>query len=49
MLLMCATLLQRFEIRLPDGVKANPEYKMLGFGLELPSDYKVVVKERAKK
>ncbi|XP_056018610.1 steroid 17-alpha-hydroxylase/17,20 lyase-like isoform X2 [Ostrea edulis] len=45
-LLMCANLLQRFEIRLPDGVKPNPECKMTGFGIELPSDYKIVVKER---
>ena len=49
MLLMCVNLLQRFEIRLPEGVKANPEYKMVGFGVENPSDYKVVVKERVKK
>ncbi|XP_061194478.1 steroid 17-alpha-hydroxylase/17,20 lyase-like [Saccostrea echinata] len=46
LLLMCANLLQRFDIRLPDGVKANPEYNMRGFGIELPSDYKIVVKER---
>ncbi|XP_056018611.1 steroid 17-alpha-hydroxylase/17,20 lyase-like [Ostrea edulis] len=45
-LLMCANLLQRFDIRLPDGVKPNPEIKITGFGIELPSDYKIVVKER---
>jgi cytochrome P450 len=45
-LLVCTNLLQRFEIRLPDGVKPNPEYKMTGFGIELPAEYKVVVKER---
>jgi hypothetical protein len=49
MLLMCANLLQRLEIRLPDGVKANPESKMMGFAAEAPSEYKVVVKERLKK
>lgn len=48
MLLMCANLLQRFAIRLPDGVKANPKYKMTGFGIELPSEYKIVVTERMK-
>ncbi|XP_062620092.1 steroid 17-alpha-hydroxylase/17,20 lyase-like [Saccostrea cucullata] len=46
LLLLCANLLQRFDIRLPDGVKANPEYNLKGFGIELPSDYKIVVKER---
>ncbi|XP_048745552.1 steroid 17-alpha-hydroxylase/17,20 lyase-like [Ostrea edulis] len=46
MLLMCANLLKRFEIRLPDGIKANPEYRMMGFGVELPSEYKIVVTER---
>jgi cytochrome P450 len=45
-LLMCANLLQRFEIRLPDGVKPNPENRMTGFGIELPSEYKILVKER---
>ncbi|XP_061194476.1 steroid 17-alpha-hydroxylase/17,20 lyase-like isoform X1 [Saccostrea echinata] len=45
-LLMCANLLQRFEVRLPDGEKANPEYKQLGLGTELPSEYKVIVKDR---
>ncbi|XP_048736456.1 steroid 17-alpha-hydroxylase/17,20 lyase-like isoform X2 [Ostrea edulis] len=46
LLLMCANLLQRFEIRLPDGIKPNLEYKMMGFGVEIPSEYKIVVKER---
>jgi hypothetical protein len=45
-LLICANLLQRFEIRLPDGVKPNSEYRMTGFGIELPAEYKVVMKER---
>lgn len=45
-LLMCANLLQRFDIRLPDGVKPNLEYHILGFGVELPSEYKIVVQER---
>ncbi|XP_061194480.1 steroid 17-alpha-hydroxylase/17,20 lyase-like [Saccostrea echinata] len=45
-LLMCANLLQRFKISLPDGVQANLEYKQLGFGTELPSEYKIIVKER---
>ncbi|XP_011454186.2 steroid 17-alpha-hydroxylase/17,20 lyase [Magallana gigas] len=46
-LLMCANLLKRFEISLPEGVKPNLEYHMQGFGVELPSDYKIVVKERS--
>ncbi|XP_052704584.1 steroid 17-alpha-hydroxylase/17,20 lyase-like [Crassostrea angulata] len=45
-LLMCANLLQRFEISLPEGVKPNLEHRLPGFGVELPSDYKIVVKER---
>ncbi|XP_048740940.2 steroid 17-alpha-hydroxylase/17,20 lyase-like [Ostrea edulis] len=48
LLLMCANLLKRFEIRLPDGIEANPEYRMIGFGVELPSEYKIVVTERVK-
>jgi cytochrome P450 len=45
MLLMCANLLQRFEIRLY-GARPNPEYRTTGFGVELPSEYKISVKER---
>ena len=46
-LLMCANLLQRFDIRLPEGVKPNLEHDLRGFGIELPMDYKIVVKERS--
>jgi cytochrome P450 len=46
LLLMCANLLQRFQIRLPDGIKPNPEFQMMGFGVEVPSEYKIVVKDR---
>lgn len=45
-LLMCANLLKRFDIRLPEGVKPNLEHNLLGFGIELPTDYKIVVTER---
>lgn len=45
-LLMCANLLQRFDIRLPEGVKPHLEHNLKGFGIELPMDYKIVVKER---
>ncbi|XP_065926328.1 steroid 17-alpha-hydroxylase/17,20 lyase isoform X2 [Magallana gigas] len=46
-LLICANLLQRFEISLPEGVKPNLECHMKGFGMEMPPDYKIVVKERS--
>ncbi|XP_061194482.1 steroid 17-alpha-hydroxylase/17,20 lyase-like [Saccostrea echinata] len=46
LLLMCANLLQRFEIRLPIGVKPNPNFRQLGFGTELPPEYKIIVRER---
>ncbi|XP_061194486.1 steroid 17-alpha-hydroxylase/17,20 lyase-like [Saccostrea echinata] len=47
-LMMCVNLLQRFEIRLPNGVKPNLEYKQYGFGTELPPEYKIIVKDRNK-
>ncbi|XP_061194481.1 steroid 17-alpha-hydroxylase/17,20 lyase-like [Saccostrea echinata] len=46
LLLMCVNLLQRFDLRLPDGVQPNPEYKAIEFAVEIPSDYKIIVKER---
>ncbi|XP_048746820.1 steroid 17-alpha-hydroxylase/17,20 lyase-like [Ostrea edulis] len=45
-LLMCANLLKRFDIRLPEGVKPNLEHHIWGNGIELPSEYKIVVQER---
>ncbi|XP_062572180.1 steroid 17-alpha-hydroxylase/17,20 lyase-like [Saccostrea cucullata] len=46
LLLMCASLLQRFELRLPEGVKPNFDSVPLSFGLEIPHSYKIVVKDR---
>ncbi|XP_048745587.1 steroid 17-alpha-hydroxylase/17,20 lyase-like [Ostrea edulis] len=45
-LLMCANLLKRFKISLPNGVEPNLDFKLVGFGVELPSEYNIIVKER---
>ncbi|XP_061194475.1 steroid 17-alpha-hydroxylase/17,20 lyase-like [Saccostrea echinata] len=47
-LLMCANLLQRFEIHLPEGVKPQLGGKVLSEGMDVPVDYKIVVRERQK-
>lgn len=46
LLLMCATLLQRLELCLPEGVRPCYEGIPLSFGLEAPKSYKIVVKDR---
>lgn len=46
LLLMCATLLQRLELCLPEGVQPCYEGIPLSFGVEAPKSYKIVVKDR---
>lgn len=46
LLLMCATLLQRLELCLPEGVRPCYEGIPLSFGVEAPKSYKIVVKDR---
>ena len=46
LLLMCAALLQRLELRLPHGVEPNFESVPVSFGVEIPHSYKIVVKDR---
>ncbi|XP_078311740.1 steroid 17-alpha-hydroxylase/17,20 lyase-like [Crassostrea virginica] len=46
LLLMCAALLQRLELRLPQGVKPDFESVPVSFGVEIPHSYKIVVRDR---
>ena len=46
LLLMCAALLQRLELRLPQGVEPNFESVPVSFGVEIPHSYKIVVRDR---
>ena len=48
LLLMCAALLQRLELRLPQGVKTDFESVPVSFGVEIPHSYKIVVRDRNK-
>ncbi|XP_078311733.1 steroid 17-alpha-hydroxylase/17,20 lyase-like [Crassostrea virginica] len=46
LLLMCAALLQRLELRLPQGVEPDFESVPVSFGVEIPHSYKIVVRDR---
>ena len=46
LLLMCATLLQRLELRLQQGVDPDFESVPVSFGMEIPHSYKIVVRDR---